>query len=191
MSPLASDPSGTHRTKCSGTGDVNEGILVDRPAEMHRGFTTTISDLRSRSHSKGGVIGENVAGLRPSARCGAVRLGTGRAAAGDTGGRIGLSTPVAGDNPCHAMRDDYWRALAYRYVTVCSETGDSDGRNVGQCIVLSTVVTAGKDGNPRHCSDAFSHMRQLAANCLVLHENLRIRLAGLCYDIDVQKKIRA
>jgi hypothetical protein len=36
---------------------------------------------------------------------------------------------------------------------------------------MCNVVTAGKGGNPRHFSDAFFHIRQLAAFCLVLQSH--------------------
>ncbi len=50
------------------------------------------------------------------------------------------------------------------------------------CIFLSNVVVAGKDGNPCRCSGSFSHSRHYEPNCLVSNGNLRIRMAGLCYD---------
>ena len=37
-------------------------------------------------------------------------------------------------------------------------------------LFLSSVVTAGKGGNPRCVSEMFSHMRHLAANCLVMQD---------------------
>jgi hypothetical protein len=42
------------------------------------------------------------------------------------------------------------------------------------CLFLANIVMGGKGGNPRRCSSAFSYMRQLAAKCLILNEDLRI-----------------
>jgi hypothetical protein len=39
------------------------------------------------------------------------------------------------------------------------------------CLFLSNVVAVGKGRNPHHCESVDSHMRQLAATCLVLQRN--------------------
>jgi hypothetical protein len=57
-------------------------------------------------------------------------------------------------------------------------SGRVSGYSAHLRLFLSTVVVTGQGGNPRHCSGAFSHMRQVAANCLLIQDN-PLRLSGI------------